>query len=298
MKEIAILGPTASGKTSLAIDIASEIDAYILSLDSLSIYKEIDIISAKPTVDERRGIKHFGIDEYCIGESFNVNIYLNLYKKAKLEASHDKKNLIIVGGTSFYLKSIIDGLSEKIAPSIQTIQKIDEIMLDLNEAYKKIEILDLKYASKISSSDKYRIQKWYEIYFESGKSASKYFLENKKRALNSQIEIYEIETQRELLREKIFKRTAQMLINGAIDEVFSLEKKYTREPNPMKAIGIKEILEYLDGKYNRDVLTQNISIHTAQLAKRQETFNRSQFKNITKLPLERLKIEILNLINL
>ncbi len=292
MKEIAILGATASGKTALAIEIAKEVGANILSLDSLSIYKEVDIVSAKPTKEEMQGVKHFGIDELYIDDYFSVVTFFELYKRAKESSLKDGKHLIIVGGTSFYLKSMIEGLSLKLVVLDETKKKIQKILLNLQDAFKKIEKLDPKYAKNISALDKYRVEKWYEIYFESGKIATEYFAQNKKTALIKNIPIFDILVQRENLRERISKRTTTMLKSGLIDEIFQLEKKYSRKPTPMRAIGIKETLLFLDGKIDKKELANLITIHTAQLAKRQETFNNSQFTNQIKLLKNDLKKEI------
>ncbi len=279
MKEIAILGPTASGKSALAVKIAKEVGANILSLDSLSIYKEIDIVSAKPTIDQMSGVKHFGIDEFYINEHFSVSIFFELYKRAKEISIKESKNLIIVGGTSFYLKSMIDGLSDKILPSSKTKESIKERLLDLESAFFELKSLDPEYAKKISSSDRYRVEKWYEIYLESGEVATEYFLKNRKKGVLKDIPIFEISIDKDILRERIRSRTIQMIDDGAIDEVFYLEKRYSRLPIPMGAIGVREILEFLDGKIDKNRLIELISIHTFQLAKRQEKFNRSKFPN-------------------
>jgi tRNA dimethylallyltransferase len=117
-KQLALIGPTASGKTDLAIKLAHKTSANILSLDSLALYKEIDIASAKPSIKERDNIKHYGIDELFANEFFDVTTFIELYKKAKKESIEENKNLIIVGGTSFYLSSLINGIS-----SLTTISK-------------------------------------------------------------------------------------------------------------------------------------------------------------------------------
>ncbi len=283
MKEIAILGATASGKTALAIEIAKEIDANILSLDSLSIYKEVDIVSAKPTIKEREEIKHYGIDELCINEYFSAVTFFNLYKRAKEDSLKNNKHLIIVGGTSFYLKSMIDGLSVKLTVSSKTKEKIAKQLLDPSSAFLTIKKLDPIYATKISLNDRYRIEKWYEIYYESKEIATDYFTKNQKKAIINDISIFDISIDREKSREKINQRTLQMIKNGLIEEVFYLEKKYTRTPTAMNAIGIKETLAFLDGKIDKKELIALITIHTSQLAKRQETFNKSQFPNRIKL---------------
>ncbi len=292
MKEIAILGATASGKTALAIEVAKEVKANILSLDSLAIYKEADIVSAKPTKEQMQNVKHFGIDELYINEPFSVMTFFELYKKAKKSSLKENKHLIIVGGTSFYLKSMIEGLSLKPTISNETKDKIQKILLNIPKAFSKIEKLDPKYSKKISTHDKYRIEKWYEIYLESGKVATQYFEQNKKKAIIENIPIFNILVEKENLREKIFKRTSSMIKAGLIDEIFQLEKKYNRQPTPMGAIGIKETLLFLDGKIDKKELENLIAIHTTQLAKRQDTFNNSQFTNQIKLLNKDLKKEI------
>ncbi len=274
MREIAILGPTASGKTGLSIDLAKKLNANILSLDSLSIYKEIDIASAKPTPQERDGIKHFGIDALHVDDDFNVTVFFELYKEAKKASQEEGKNLIIVGGTGFYLKSMIDGISPK--PQIDQITK-HKVKHNLAIGYELIKEFDDVYASAISKNDSYRIEKWLEIYFQTGIIPSQYFEQNKREPIIKDIEIYEIKVQKETLLERINLRTQNMLDDGLIDEVFYLEKKYTRAPNPMKAIGIIETLSFLDGYLSKKELKEKIITNTARLAKRQKTFNNSQF---------------------
>ena len=292
MKTIAILGPTASGKTALAIKLAKEFNANILSLDSLSIYKEIDIASAKPTLQDRDGIKHFGIDEIYPDTDFNVSIFFDIYKNAKEQSIKEYKNLIIVGGTGFYLKSLLTGLSQKPTISHKTKQRVKIAISDIKDAFKILQENDEVYAKKISPNDSYRIEKWFEIYLQSGLGASKYFILNKQKPLIQNIEIFEIDTPKELLKQRIELRTKEMLKNGLIDEVVYLEKSYTRVPNSMKSIGIKETLEFLDGFLNSDELAKKISQNTAKLAKRQRTFNSTQFPLHVKGSIDTLYLDI------
>ncbi len=274
MREIAILGPTASGKTSLSIELAKKINANILSLDSLSIYKEIDIASAKPTYKEREGIPHFGIDALNVDDNFNVTIFFELYKEAKEQSQKNNKNLIIVGGTGFYLKSMIDGISYKPDINKQTREKVKN---SLSLGYELINEFDEIYASTISKNDSYRIEKWLEIYFQTGIIPSQFFKQNQREPIIKEIDLFEISIEKERLKERIKLRTQIMIEDGLIDEVFYLEKKYTRAPNPMKAIGINETLSFLDGDLNKNELKEKIITNTTRLAKRQKTFNSSQF---------------------
>lgn len=289
-KQLAIIGSTASGKTALAIELAHRMNAHILSLDSLAIYKEIDIASAKPSIEERQGIKHFGIDEIFPNEPFDVTTFIKLYNKAQKESIEANKNLIIVGGTGFYLSALINGISELPSISQEAKGKSKEQLQDLQSAYDFLYALDAKYMNNIKSSDSYRIEKMLNLYFETELSPSEYFLANPPLAtIEDNLPIYEIDVNREVLRERIKKRTGQMLKMGLIEEVFYLEKTYTRQPNSLKSIGIKEVLAYFDGDYSKKEMQERIVIHTAQLAKRQKTFNKSQFKEKTLLPLEALR---------
>ena len=265
----------------------------ILSLDSLSIYKEIDIASAKPTIEEREGIVHFGIDTIYPNQKFDVMEFMEEYQKAKNYSEQNNKNLIIVGGTGFYLKSLCEGISAIPPLSQETKLIVKEKLLNLGASYEYLKSIDKNYMSKIQPNDKYRIEKALEIYYETQTIPTEYFEKNKPQPIIQNLNIYEIITEVQILRERIEQRTKQMIENGIIDEVISLEKKYTRSLGCMKSIGIAEVLEYLDGKINKEQLHELIFTHTAQLAKRQRTFNRSQFKTIRKETLEKLPTKIL-----
>jgi len=293
MKTIAIVGPTASGKTGLAIETAKQTNSIILSLDSLSVYKEIDIASAKPTEKERDGIVHFGIDEVTPDKNFDVMEFIDCYKRAAKYCKDNDKNLIIVGGTGFYLKSMIDGLSPNIKPSQQTAAWVNEQLKNRQKAYSTLLDIDPKYAKSISQNDSYRIEKALLIYKQSGMPVSKFFELNPKKPIIKDIDIYEIVWDSEELRERIRRRTKQMIKEGLIDEVIYLEKKYGRLPNAMGSIGIIETLEYLDGKINKSQLEEKIATNTARLAKRQRTFNRTQFENLVQKSLQELKEDLI-----
>jgi tRNA dimethylallyltransferase len=291
MKEIAIIGSTASGKTALSLEIANKTNSIILSLDSLCVYKEIEIASAKPSREERGDIIHFGIDEVYPNEEFDVIKFIELYKKAKDYAINNNKNLIIVGGTGFYLKALIDGLSL----GIETKIKLD---IPQQDAYDLLYEIDKEYMQKIEKNDRYRIEKAYSIYKQTGLSPTSYFEQNPKIALAKDLKIFEIIWDKEELKNRISQRTKIMINSGIIDEVIFLEKKYTREPNCMASIGIIETLEYLDGKLTKQELEEKISANTAKLAKRQNTFNKGQFLDKTSNIIENLNSDIIKYFSL
>lgn len=286
MKELAIIGTTASGKTALSLEIANKTNSIILSLDSLCVYKEIDIASAKPTKIERSDIVHFGIDEVFPNEKFDVIEFLNLYKNAKEYAEKNMKNLIIVGGTGFYLKALVDGISDGLKENTN-------LDMSLNDAYNLLYSLDKDYMQKIEPNDKYRVEKAYSIYKQSGLTPSQYFLKNPKIALSPNLPIFEILWEKDELINRISLRTKQMIKSGLIDETIYLEKKYTRAPNCMSSIGIVETLEYLDGKLDKKSLEDKIIQNTLKLAKRQNTFNKGQFTNRVSNIIPSLNSEII-----
>lgn len=286
MKEIAIIGSTASGKTGLSLKIAQQTNSIILSLDSLSVYKEIDIASAKPTKSERGDIVHFGIDVLFPNEKFDVIQFFDEYKKAKQYAVENEKNLIIIGGTGFYLKALVEGLSTGIENEV-------ELDLPLEKIYELLYNLDKEYMQNIAKNDTYRIRKAYSIYKQSGYTPTKYFELNPKEPITKDLKIFEILWDRDILRERIKERTSVMIKDGIIDEVIFLEQKYRRAPNCMSSIGILETLEYLDGKLTKEQLEEKISLNTSKLAKRQNTFNKGQFKYKTSNIIENLNSDIL-----
>ena len=292
MKEIAIIGPTASGKSDVALELAAKYDAYILSIDSLSIYKEINIASAKPGKDELNRVRHFGINEIYPNEPFDVSCVIAYYHKAKGAAADDGKNLIIVGGTSFYLKSLLTGISE-LPPIDEALHlHVNALMQDSDAVYRELLSVDNAYMKNISRHDSYRILKMMLIYKASGMAPSQWFQKHPAKPVIENLNVFEIDVSRDVLRERIAQRTRNMVSRGLIDEVAYLEQKYHRAPKAMNAIGMVEVLEYLDGKITKDVMLELIATHTAQLAKRQQTFNKSQFRNSKRFPLEALVKEV------
>ncbi|WP_257874470.1 tRNA (adenosine(37)-N6)-dimethylallyltransferase MiaA [Helicobacter sp. 11S03491-1] len=288
-----MLGPTASGKSALAIKIAQTIDAEIFSLDSLSIYKEINIASAKPKESQLMSIKHYGINELDITEPNNAMVFRNFLDLAIKKTS--KKTLLITGGSSFYLKSIIEGLSP--VPTLCESQKqnIHKQINALKSPYDFLKQIDVCYAENIKSKDTYRIHKALEIYFATHTPPSLYFATHPKQPFMHPIKLYGIVCDRQKLRETIKHRTQTMLQEGIIEEIAGLIQKYPKNSQPFKAIGPKECISYLEGNITQEALENLIFIHTTQLAKRQNTFNKTQFQDITLSSKEEIFNAILNL---
>ena len=277
MKHLAIIGSTASGKSDLALRLAQEHNALILSIDSLSIYRQIDIASAKPSKEELASIEHFGIDRLNPDETATVFTFIDEYRRICDAATQECKNIIIVGGSSFYLKSMIDGLSPIPKYTDETLKRAETMLSDLSHCYRLLSDVDPLSMGKISPNDRYRIEKLLLIHLESSLPPSEWFRLNPPTPIITDCPIVQLHLEREPLRERIRQRTRKMIASGLIDEVAELERLYGRSANSMKAIGIIEVLEFLDGKISKEEMESLIFNHTAQLAKRQQTFNAHQF---------------------
>lgn len=292
-KELAIIGATASGKSALAIEIAQKYGGVIFSIDSLAVYKEMDIVSAKPTRQEQHGIEHFGIDTLEVTEQFSAAKLADIYAQARQKAEAEKKILIIVGGSSFYLKALLDGLSPLPEFSQETLIACETMMHELPKVYKLLREVDPESVQKIDPNDRYRLEKLLLVYLQTKQPPSSYYADHPPIPVIEDLALFEIETERSLLRERIAKRTRIMIETGLIDEIAYLEAKFGRAAHAMKAIGVIETLQFLDAQISKEELETLITTHTAQLAKRQTTFNKTQFQGVVRAPVEELfkKIE-------
>ncbi|NLY03972.1 MAG: tRNA (adenosine(37)-N6)-dimethylallyltransferase MiaA [Campylobacter sp.] len=282
--EFAIIGPTASGKSQMALNFARKLGATILSLDALSVYKQIDIASAKPTLKELEEIRHFGINLVYPNENFSVGNFIDEYKKASKFCKQNSTPLIITGGTGFYLKTMLDGLSPKVKDIKPDIKN--------SEIFALAKKLDPEFTAKFSQNDSYRLKKWYSIYKQTGEIPTNFLRENRGDPVIKNLKIFEIYTTPETLNPKIRQRTKNMLNLGLIDEAKFLFEKYGFESKALNSIGLKEARSYLKDEISHIELEELISTHTIQLAKRQRTFNRSQFKEKISASYELLEDEI------
>lgn len=286
----AIIGTTASGKSALSLKLAQKFGLCIFSLDSLSIYKGVDIASAKPSICDLIKIKHYGIDLLNPNEKCSAGVFLKLLREI-VGCEIPPQKLLIVGGSSFYLKSIIEGLS--VTPKSNDIVDtyIAKIVKNKAEAYKLLLQIDSNFATTISPNDKFRIAKGLQIYFLTNQTPSTFFAQNPRQKLPFSIKIFELIKPREILREDIKMRTERMFEFGLVDEVRNLRQNF-RQSQVFKAIGVKEIIAFLDGAMSLDEAKDAIIKNTLALAKRQRTFNRTQFGEIQHLEADSLEFAL------
>ena len=287
--QIAIIGTTASGKSDLALSIARKIGAVILSLDSLCIYRQINIASAKPSEEELREIRHFGVNLIYPNEYFSVGEFIKEYAAARAFAGRSGAPLIITGGSGFYLKAMLSGLAPKV-PDFKSEISNDEI-------YALALRIDPEFAAKLSAADSFRLKKWLSIYKFCGEAPSKFLRENTAPPVISDIKIFEIDAPKQWLAQRIEARTKAMFERGLLEEAEFLFARYGTECRALGCIGLKECGQLLCGQISRAQCEQLVSLHTVQLAKRQRTFNRSQFADKISAPPQELEREILKFLH-
>ena len=240
-KVIVICGPTASGKTALSIELAKKINGEIISCDSMQIYKEMDIGTAKPTKEEMQGIKHYMIDIISPNERFSVADYKKQAKEAIREVLKKGKTPIVVGGTGLYVDSLIYEIDY---PEINFDEKYRKELEErvkkegLNTLYEEAKKIDEKAVEKISENDKKRILRILEIYKATGKTKTEQEKESRKNEPEFDYKVYSLNMDREKLYEKINKRVDIMIKNGLIEEVKNIYKKYDKFPTTMQGLRI------------------------------------------------------------
>ena len=282
-KVIVICGPTASGKTALSIELAKKINGEIVSCDSMQIYKDMDIGTAKPSEAEMQGIKHYLIGTISPEIRYSVADFKKDAKIAIAEIIKKGKTPIIVGGTGLYVDSLIYEIDY---PNIefdeayrqhleQRVEK--EGLANLYEEAKKI---DFKAIEKISANDQKRILRILEIYHATGKNKTEQEIESRKKEVEYDYKIFALSWDREKLYQRINKRVDIMIEQGLVEEVKFILEKYKTFPTAMQGLGYKEVVEYLNGNLNYEEMIEKIKQETRRYAKRQLTWFRKNKQTI------------------
>lgn len=260
-------------------------------MDSLSIYKDINIASAKPSLKERKDIKHYALDCLSIDEKNNAQLFKTLLEDAMRVSS--KEILLIVGGSSFYLKSILEGLSRMPKLSNEEVVKIEREIATLSNPYIFLKSIDPNMAFKIHPNDTYRIHKALEIFYATHTPPSEYFKANPKKPFEHAISLFALSIEKSTLHNNIKQRTKNMLHSGLIEEIKALYTQYPKDSQPFKAIGVKESILFLEKRLTLKELEETIISNTMKLAKRQNTFNKTQFNNLYAGSVEEVRHAIL-----
>lgn len=282
-KVIVICGPTASGKTSLSIELAKKINGEIISADSMQIYKDMNIGTAKPYDEEKQGIKHYLMDYVSPKERYSVAQFKNDAEIAIEEIISKGKTPIIVGGTGLYIDSLIYGIEYNNIEIDEEYRKELEKIIEtqgLEILYEKAKEIDSQAMKKISPNDKKRIMRVLEIYHATGKTKTEQEEESRKNEVKYDYKVFALNMDREKLYERINKRVDIMIERGLIQEVEDLQKKYNEFPTAMQGLGYKEVVDYIQGKYTQEEMIEKIKMESRRYAKRQLTWFRKNKETI------------------
>lgn len=277
-KVIVIAGPTASGKTALSIELAKKLNGEIISADSMQVYKDMNIGTAKITEEEAQGIKHHLIDIISPDERYTVSNFKNDSEKIILDILARGKFPIVVGGTGLYIDSLIYGIEyqemefdEKYREELMKIAETEE---GLDILYKRAQEIDEEAMKKISRNDKKRIVRVLEIFKATGKNKTEQERLSRINGVKYDYRVFAISRERDILYDRINRRVDIMIEQGLVEEVENIYKKYSKFPTAMQGLGYKEVVGYLNGNYTKQEMIELIKKETRNYAKRQLTWFR------------------------
>lgn len=281
-KIIVIAGPTASGKSGLALDIAKSVNGIVINADSMQVYKDIPIIAASPSKKDLLVAPHKLYGIYDASVRGNVVDWLNLCKQEISEAKKTNRTPVIVGGTGMYIEALTKGVTPIPETPNEVRNTVEEIISNegLEFLYKKLQEVDSNTASRLSENDTTRIKRAMEIWYHTGKNLTYWHslpLINHFNP-NDFIKIY-IKPPRELLDIRARLRFDIMMNQGALSEVEQLVKKNLPDSLPaMRALGVQELKSYIIGKSSLSEAVEEAKLHTRQYAKRQTTWFNNRFE--------------------
>lgn len=278
---IFLMGPTASGKTALSVQLAQALNGEIISVDSALVFKGMDIGTAKPTQDERGGIPHHLIDILDPAESFSTGQFRKQALALMGGITRRGKIPILVGGTMLYFNVLNSGLAvlPEADPAVRA--KLDQDLEQLGKEvlHRRLAEIDPESAARIHPNDPQRVQRALEVYEISGKPLTSFFTEAQEQDIPYQkIKLIIAPQDRAILHGIIARRFKQMLDQGFIDEVAALYKRgdLTEKMPSIRAVGYRQVWSYLQGEYDLETMTEKAIIATRQLAKRQFTWLRRE----------------------
>lgn len=278
-KVVVIVGPTASGKTAISIELAKKINGEIISSDSMQIYKDMDIGTAKVTKEEMQGIKHYLVDCVLPNQRYTVSDFKKAAEEAIEEILSKGKVPIVVGGTGLYVNSLIYGIEYQDMKFDEeyrnNLMKKAENPDGLEQLWDEANLIDPEAMKIISKNDKKRIIRVLEIYKATGKTKTEQEILSRAKEIKYDYKVFGITMDREKLYERINKRVDIMINQGLEQEVRNLLNKYSNFPTAMQGLGYKEVKEYFDGKLSYEEMIEKIKQESRRYAKRQLTWFRA-----------------------
>ena len=279
---IVIAGPTASGKSQLAIDLSLAVNGVILNADSMQIYQGISVLSAAPNTEDKQKVKH------CLYEIFpnffnsSVIDWLDKVVPEIKKIWSEDKVPILVGGTGLYIDNLINGTTPVPETSNQARQQVMELLKQegVNALHERLKVIDKEIAQKLSPNDTTRIRRAYEVYLDTKIPLSVWHKKEKiKKLPEAKFFVIKIMPTQKELDERCYLRFDKMMTQGALEEVKNLKEQNLDKNLPaMKALGVPELMSYLDGKMSLEEAIELAKLHTRQYAKRQLTWFKKQLK--------------------
>ena len=277
-KLIAIVGPTASGKTRLSVELAKELGGEIISFDSMQIYRGMDIGTAKPTMEERQGIVHHMLDIADPREDYSVSRFVEEADKLLQELLSQEKTVILVGGTGLYIDSLMKGLEFAPLPESGVRQELTRIAHEqgIEVLMDRLRAVDPESAERIPPSNQKRVIRALEIYLESGKTMTQHNLETQQRPPKYEPLWIGLDyVNREALYARINRRVDLMVEQGLLEELQRLLAQGIPEnATSMQAIGYKELMGYIRGECSLEEAKELLKQSSRRYAKRQRTWFR------------------------
>lgn len=281
-KIIVIAGPTASGKSALALNVAEELNGVVINADSMQVYKDIPILAATPTAEDtiRAPHKLYGI--YDAAYQGNVVEWLELCKKEIDTAREEGKTPVVVGGTGLYIESLTKGVTPIPETPAEIRQKVSDLLTQsgLKKLYADLQKIDPATAERLSENDTTRIRRAMEIYLHTGKNLSYWHtIPLKTVYAPEEFVLTYINIPRNILDERSRIRFDAMLEQGALEEATALVNRNLPDSLPaMRALGVQELKAYIKGKCTLREAVENAKLHTRQYAKRQCTWFNNRYK--------------------
>lgn len=271
---IALFGPTAVGKTSIAIRLAEEIGAEIVNIDSVQLYRKLDIGSAKPTLAERSRVVHHLVDILDPDEPMDAAKFAQLARRAMMHVRGKGKNVILAGGTGLYLDAVLKGVAEAPSANPAIRRFLREVMERHGPSMLRsyLEEVDPKAAAKIHPNDRFRTIRALEVALETGRPIS-WWWQAHPRPRQSRALLVGLTRSREELYRRIEQRVDDMLEAGFVGEVEELlTQGYSPELKPLRTLGYRHIIKYLSGEWDLDLAVSMLKRDTRRFAKRQLTW--------------------------
>lgn len=271
---IIITGPTASGKTSLAVSLARAFNGEIVNADAFAVYRGMDIGTAKPSPAERAAALHHLVDCIDPADSCHVQRWLTLAEACIADIHHRRRTVIVSGGSPLYVKALLEGLSAGTPRDDKLRSWLEQRLAEEggDALFNELQRVDPQYASERHPNDHRRVIRALEVYHASGTPYSQFHTTDGQRRADYQSVLIGLRWDKELLHRRINARCKQMFADGLVEEVAQLKDQLS--PEARQAVGYKEVIEYLEGRCSLDDAAEKVRRATRHLAKHQMTWLR------------------------